>query len=132
VNHFAFSFDRAAGRLLPLFGIRPRTSGVVIDDNEFLARLGPVRIATPISNILDVQVTGPYSWFKTIGVHLSLADKGLTLGTNRKKGVCVRFRVPIVGVGRRFGLRHPGLTVTVADPEGLAECLDAVRAAPRQ
>jgi hypothetical protein len=123
MRYFAFRFDGVARRILPLFGIRPGTTGVVIDGDRLLVRFGPLRLATPLDNIRDADVTGPYSWIKAIGIHLSLADKGLTLGTNSAAGVCVRFHQPIAAVGRRLGLRHPGLTVTVDDPRGLAEAL---------
>jgi hypothetical protein len=52
---------------------------------------------------------------------LSFVDDGLTFGTNARAGVCVHFdrRVgPVVGVRP-----HSALTVTVADPDGLAELL---------
>ena len=44
---------------------------------------------------------------------MSLADHGLTFGTNSSAGVCVHFREPVPSPLRRKG--HPALTVTVAD-----------------
>ncbi|MBB5085085.1 hypothetical protein [Nonomuraea endophytica] len=49
----------------------------------------------------------------------SLADRGLTFGSNTRQGVCLRFHSPVHG-GEPIGLvRHRGLTVTVADPAAL-------------
>ena len=46
-------------------------------------------------------------------MRLSLADRGLTFGTNRSACVCVHFRDPVPSPLRKQG--HPALTVTVAD-----------------
>ncbi len=127
MESFPFRFSRFAARTLPLFGIRHRTSAVVIDNGELLARFGRVRVATTLDNVLDAQVTGPYSWLKALGVRVSMADRGLTFGSNTQAGVCLRFHRPVEGVMKRFGLRHPGLTVTVADPDALVRCIEALR-----
>ena len=60
---------------------------------------------------------------KALGVRLSLADRGLTFGSTAAGGVCVEFTHPRRGI-EPFGLlRHPGLTLTVADPDGLVAAL---------
>jgi hypothetical protein len=79
-----------------------------------------------LDNVFDVQLTGPYLWLKAIGVRVSLADKGITFGTNAKLGACLCFRTPVESFGRRLGLRHPGMTVTVADPAALKSAIDQV------
>src|SRR5690606_154531 len=56
--------------------------------------------------------------------HVSLADHGLTFATNPDKGVCIRFEEPVRGLDPLGLVLHPGLTVTVDDPAGLAELLD--------
>jgi hypothetical protein len=124
-QRFAFAFDRYAGPLLRIAGIRTETAWVSVADATLFVHFGRFRLSTGLENILDVQLTGPYSWLKTIGVHISLADKGVTFGTNSQAGVCVRFRKPVAAVLRRTGLRHPGMTVTVADPAALKSALEA-------
>ena len=63
---------------------------------------------------------------RTIGpAHLSFADRGLTFATNARQGLCLTFRTPITGVDPLGIIEHPGLTVTVADPERLVEQLTA-------
>jgi len=39
--------------------------------------------------------------------------------------VCLEFHEPVTGIDPLGLIRHPGLTVTVADPEGLAAALAA-------
>jgi hypothetical protein len=123
---FDFSFDlvhRAFG--LP-FGITPRTAGVEVEGDRLLARFGLWRLSTSLDNVEGTEVTGPYSPFKTIGpAHLSVADRGLTFATNARRGLCIRFREPVPAIEPTGRLRHPGLTVTVADVDGLAAALAA-------
>ncbi len=71
------------------------------------------------------SATGDYSWPKVIGpAHLSLRDGGLTFASNPDAGVCISFHEPIPGIEPLGLLRHPSLTVTVADVAGLVELLD--------
>jgi hypothetical protein len=123
---FGFRFTtpyRLAG--LP-FGVRPSNCEVRVGDGLLTARFGPWHVQTTLDNIADVSVTRPYTYVKTAGpAHLSLADRGLTFATNGDSGVCVIMREPILGI-EPFGLlRHPNLTVTVADCGGLAHAVKA-------
>ena len=86
---------------------------------------------TPLDNVVTTQVTGPYQVAKVIGpAHLSLADRGLAFATNARLGLCIRFHEPVAGIDPLGRLRHPALTVTVADVEGLAAELGSARGAP--
>ncbi|MEV4604875.1 hypothetical protein AB0K15_46930 [Amycolatopsis sp. NPDC049253] len=68
-------------------------------------------------------MSGPFSAVRVLGVRLSAVDRGLTLGTSTERGICIRFNVPVPGIDP-FGLiRHPGLTVTVAEPDLVAEAI---------
>jgi len=58
-----------------------------------------------------------------------VADRGLTFATNGERGLCIRFRDPVSGIEPTGHLRHPGLTVTVADVDALARVLGAVTVA---
>lgn len=103
-----------------------RWARVEVDDAHMRVRFGPLDMRVPRSEIVGVDVTGPYSALKALGVRLSLADRGLTLGTSAAGGVCVRFARPRRGIDPFGLLRHPGVTVTVADPAGLAAALRPV------
>ena len=88
------------------------------------ARFGLWRVSTPLANISDVAITGPYAFWKTAGpARLAITDRGLTFATNGDLGVLISFRTPVRGLDPLGVLRHPELTVTVADVEGLAELL---------
>lgn len=121
---FPFAFDpryRAAALLL---GVRPSTARVTVGGGVLDARFGPWHVTTPLANVAGAEVSGPYSLLKTVGpAHLSFADRGLTFATNGERGVCIRFHEPVRGIEPTGRLRHPGLTVTVADCDGLLAAL---------
>jgi hypothetical protein len=123
VTFFGFRFDPRYTRWLALLGIVPSRAFVGVGDGTLEARFGRWYCATPLDNVAGAELTGPYQWFKVIGPHLSFADRGLTFGTNSERGVCIRFREPVPGLEPTGRLRHPGLTVTVEDVEGLISAL---------
>ena len=115
---FPYDFDK---RFLPMWlgvGALPRRDGVTItDDDRLVATFGVLRVNTPLDNIADAHVTGPYRWWTAVGPRISFADDGLTFGTNPHAGLCIHFRNKI---RRVIGFRdHSALTVTVADPHAL-------------
>jgi hypothetical protein len=120
---FDFAFDRRFRPLLALGGIRPATCEVVVTDRLLDVRFGPFRLQTPRENVRDVCVTGPYLPIKAIGPRGSRMDGGVTFGTNADGGVCVGFHEPVGALFGRNRLRHPGMTVTVADIDGLVDAL---------
>jgi hypothetical protein len=127
-QRFAFRFTMPYRIAALPFGVSPSRCGVRVDSQSVLAEFGPWRLETDLANIAEVTITGPYQFVKTAGpAHLSLADKGLTFATNGERGVCLQFNEPIPGI-EPFGLiRHPNLTVTVADCDQMARTLGHVR-----
>ena len=92
--------------------------------SRLIVRFGPWVIDTPLANVAGVEVSGPYSIWKTAGpAHLSMVDRGLTMATNRRRGLCIRFRSPVRGLDPFGWMRHPGLTVTVDLIEDLRSVL---------
>jgi hypothetical protein len=84
----------------------------------------PHRVSTPLANVTDVAVTGPYAFLKTAGpARLAITDRGLTFATNGDRGVLISFRTPVRSLYSLGVLRHPELTVTVAEVDRLAELL---------
>jgi hypothetical protein len=125
---FPFAFEPSYRRAALLFGVIPPRALAILSDTELNVRFGPWRVRTPIENIAEVAVTGPYRFAKTAGpARLSFADRGLTLATNGRQGVCISFVEPIAGAEPTGRLRHPNLTLTVADCYGLADSLDFAR-----
>ncbi len=121
-HRFAFDFDPRFRRLLAMIGVRPDTAWVTIDDAELTARFGRFGVRTPVSNLADVIITRDYRWYTAIGPRGSFADRGATFGTTTSAGVCVCFHEPVTALAGRL-VRHPGLTVTVEDPEALAAAI---------
>jgi hypothetical protein len=113
----------AVGCAMWLAGVRPERDGVWLDDVLFTATFGPWRVSTERSNISGARMTGPYSLWRAVGARLSLADRGLTFGSATGRGVCVQFREAVPGIEPSGLLRHPSLTITVAQPALLLEAL---------
>ena len=123
---FHFAFDPAYRAVALAFGVTPRTARVDVDGERLRARFGLWQVSTTVDNVEGTEVSGPYGKLKTIGpAHLSVADRGLTFATNSRRGLCIRFREPVPGIEPTGRLRHPALTVTVADVDGLAAALTA-------
>jgi hypothetical protein len=125
-ERFEFRFAPSYRRLAVLLGVTPKTAWVEISGDVLEARFGPWHVRTALSNIAGVDVTGPYAFVKTAGpARLAVTDRGLTFATNGDRGVLITFRVPVPGLEPTGLLRHPELTVTVEDVEGLASAVRA-------
>jgi|SRR5829696_1759829 len=128
-QQFAFRFDRWHRLAALPFGVTPSSAHVEVTtsaDGErvLTARFGPWCVTTQVDNVAGTATTGPYSLVKTAGpAHVSLKDFGLTFATNGSQGLCIRFRRSVPGLAPTGLLRHPALTVTVDDVEGLERAL---------
>ncbi len=121
-HRFEFEFDQKYLAPLAAFGVLPGKSWIDVDEDEIEVRFGIYRMRTRRTNIAHVKLTGPYRWWRAIGMRLSLADKGATFGSNTRGGVCIAFHNP-VGILPGGRLRCPALTVTPADRLGLERAL---------
>ncbi len=123
-REFGFAFEGRYRLPALAFGITPSTARVLVTDGELLVRFGPWRLRTPLANIAGTQVSGGYAWYRTAGpAHLSLTDRGVTFATTSHRGLCVSFVEPVPAIEPTGLLRHPGATITVADPDALAAAL---------
>lgn len=115
---YRYEIDRRFLPILLPLGIRPRHDGIRLDDDgQLLATLGWFRLATEVANVAGAHITRDYRWWTAVGVRLSMADDGLTFGTNHRAGVCLHFKKRVPSILRPAG--HSALTVTVADLDGL-------------
>ena len=123
-RRFSFRFDPRYEKVAALFGVTPTRASVEVTDDELHARFGRWRLSTPLRNIAAVSQTGPYRFYKTAGpARLGVTDRGLTFATNGERGVLISFHDPVSAI-EPFGLvRHPELTVTVAEPDELTAVL---------
>jgi hypothetical protein len=130
---FPFLFAERYRRQARVFGVTPERTWVEVGADQIAVRFGPWHVRTAIANVTAVDVTGPYAFWKTAGpARLGVTDRGLTFATNGDRGVCLTFREPVHGI-EPFGLiRHPNLTLTVLDVDGLVAALwrPAALAAP--
>ena len=125
-QQFGFAFADRYRLPARLFGVTERSAVVRVAAGELLCRFGRWSVRTPLTNIREVAVTGPYAWLKTVGPpRLSLSDRGLTMATNEARGVFVQFHRPVRGIDPLGLIRHPNLTVTVADWQGLTCALSS-------
>ena len=125
-ERFRFAFDDRFRLPLALAGITPATAFVTLTaDDRFVARFGPWTCETPLTNVTCVQRTGPYRWWRAIGTRLSFTDGGATFGSTTAGGICLCFAEPVRALDAFGLLRHPGLTVTVADLDRFAAAVEA-------
>jgi hypothetical protein len=133
VQKFGFRFSAPFRLAARVFLVDPPHAWVAVQpgpDGVLTVRYGPWRVETPLTNVRGAEATGPYAMVKTIGPpHVSLVDRGLTFASNRDRGVCIRFAEPVRGVDVLGVIRHPALTVTVEDVDGLVAALDAAASA---
>jgi hypothetical protein len=119
---FRYATDLRVSPFWAPFGVRPSRDGVrLTDDGRFVATFGWLSVETPLANVDGAHVTDGYRWWTAAGARISLADDGLTFGTNAARGVCVHFHDKVPSKLRRSG--HSALTVTVADTDGLVAAL---------
>lgn len=123
-HRFAFAPSYRVPALV--FGITSRTTWVDVDDDGLAVRFGPWRLRTPLANVAGWEHSGGFGYLKTVGpAHLSFSDRGVTFATNGDAALCVRFHEPVAGIDPTRLVKHPGATITVADPDALADDLAA-------
>ncbi len=118
---FPYRLDKRWFAMFAALGVKESDGVHIGADGTFLATFGRAKVSTPLSNIDHTVITGPHRWYTAVGLRLSLADDGITFGTNHRRGVCIEFveKVPRV-IGPR---RHSALWVSVADPEALVTAI---------
>lgn len=118
--HFPFRLGRRSMPLLRLFGVRGVEDAFVdLDATQFRARFGRFEVTTPVTNIAQWRIEGPWHWITAIGVRRSIRHADLTFGGTARGGVRLDFHEPVT-VGP---LHPPALYVTVEDLEGLGAAL---------
>lgn len=118
---FPYRLDRRFSPLFALLGVEDTDGVTLTGDGRLVATYGRKRVETPLDNVDHTLRTGPHRWWKAVGLRLSFADDGLTMGTNYEAGLCIAF---VEKIPRVVGFRnHSALWVSVADPEALADVI---------
>jgi hypothetical protein len=126
MQRFDFRFAPTYRLAARPFGITPERAWVQVDDEHLDANYGPWRLHTTLANVSRVAITGPYRLYRTAGpARLGITDGGLTFASNGDRGVLITFRKPVPAIDPLRLIRHPELTVTVADIRGLVGALRA-------
>ena len=126
MERFAFHFALAYRLAARPFGITPERAWVQIDDEHLLASYGPWQLRTTLANIRGATITGPYRFYRTAGpARLGITDGGLTFASNGERGVLLSFRERVPAIEPLGLIRHPELTVTIADVRRLVSALGA-------
>jgi hypothetical protein len=101
--------------------VHPGVAFVQLDPGGVFARFGFFRAVTPFANVERWDITGPYRWWRAVGVRASVGKPELTFGGSAHAGVCLHLREPI----RVARIRVRDLYVTVDDVEALGRELVA-------
>jgi hypothetical protein len=125
VERFEFAWNPRYRAILAVMGVRPSHAHVTVTGDRLVVRFGPWVLDTPLANVTGTQLTGGYHWYKAIGARLSLADHGVTFGTDTARGVCICFAEPVTALDPAGLVHHPGATLTVDDPDRLAAVIRA-------
>jgi hypothetical protein len=120
-QNFGYAIDPLYLPVLLPFGLKRDRDGVTLTDDAFEATLGFFSVTTTLGNITGAHITRNYRWWTAFGVRGSMADDGLSFGTNHEAGVCIHFAEKVPSRLSRRG--HSALTVTVENLEGLTRAL---------
>ncbi len=123
-TRFPFAFARSYRLPALVLSITPSRAWVEVTDEELYVRYGLWSLRTPRTNLASAELTGGFTFLKTAGPpHLSMADRGISFTTNGDRALCVQFHEPVRGIDPTGRIKHPGATLSVADPQGLAKAL---------
>lgn len=124
MEYFAFAVDPNLRHWSRAFGVRPENCTVRVSPTELSVTFGRWSFSTSPANVAAVSVTGPYDWWKIAGPpRLSLADRGITFATTAEQGVCLQLRETVGAIDPLHLIRHPNVTLTVAEPRRFAEAV---------
>jgi hypothetical protein len=124
VQIFDFAFAASYALAARAFGVSSASTTVEVGPQWLYVRFGPWRLVTPRRNIASAEVTGDFAWIRTAGPpHLYFTDRGVSFTTNGERALCLSFHEPVPAIDPTGTVTHPGATLSVADPEALAEAL---------
>jgi hypothetical protein len=85
-------------------------------------QFGFFRLTTPVANVAQWRIEGPWSWITAIGVRNGIRQGDVAFDGTHTGGVRMDVREPV-----RFGpLRRTAIYVTVEDLEGFAAALSSL------
>jgi len=118
---FPIRLQPALRPILLLFGVRPGNATVRLESDRLVACFGFFRAEVSLGDIARWDITGPYRWWRAVGVRRTIGTHDLSFGGSAHGGLCLHFREPVL-VGR---FRVTDLYLTVDDLAGLGAALSA-------
>ena len=118
---FPIRLQPALRPILLLFGVRPGNATARLESDRLVACFGFFRAEVSFGNIARWDITGPYRWWRAVGVRRTIGTHDLSFGGSAHGGLCLHFREPVL-VGR---FRVTDLSLTVDDLAGLGAALTA-------
>jgi hypothetical protein len=108
--------------LLIGFGVLPRNAYAELTDTQLFIRFGWFAATTPIKNIARWEISGPYRFYRAIGVRGTVGKPDLTFGSSTHGGICLVLHRPVAlqpigGRLRRLYLTLDELEAFAADLE---------------
>jgi hypothetical protein len=107
--------------ILVVFGVLPGRAFVAMNGDCLYARFGFFTAHVALANVKHWTISGPYRWWRAIGVRRTLGRAELTFGGSAHGGLCLSLREPV----RIAGMTVRELYLTVDDLDGLAAVLSA-------
>jgi hypothetical protein len=119
-RRFPIRIGRRSRPLLLLFGVRGSNAYVDLG-RDVDVQFGFFRLTTPVANVAQWRIEGPWSWITAIGVRNGIRQGDVAFDGTHTGGVRMDVREPV-----RFGpLRRTAIYVTVEDLEGFAAALSS-------
>ncbi len=91
---FPYGIGRWSRYLLVPFGVRARHREVELDDTRVLSRFGWVSTEVPFADIERWDVTGPYHWYRAIGIRHTIFHQDISFCGDTKGAVRLHLKTP--------------------------------------
>ena len=91
---FPYRIGRWSRYFLVPFGVRNGHREVAVDDERLLTRFGWVAAEIPLADIERWDITGPYHWFRAIGIRHTVFHQDISFCGDATGAVRLRLRSP--------------------------------------
>ena len=109
--------------MLLLFGVTGQgRAHATLEDGELRARFGFFKVATPLDNVARWEISGPYRWWRAIGLRGTVFQPEMTFGGSAHGGICLSLRQRVRLWWWPWNLER--LYLTLDDLEGFAAELE--------
>ena len=118
---FPIRLEARARLLLLAFGVRHGSAWLRLERDRIVSRFGFSHAVIPLVDIERWELTGPYRWWRALGIRSALTKPEITYGGSTHGGIRLQLSTPI----RIAWINVLDFYVTVDDLDGLAAALTA-------